>query len=301
MQTVQKYTPLIERNLINILILVLLGILYLPLIAHWYDGWLNKSINIEHEYFSHGLIGIPYAIYIVWMQRKKWQKLENKAHPLGAFFLALAVIFYLTGVPQFVYFSLPIILTGLCLWLKGIPGLKLQWFPLLLILLATPNYIPYLLTPHTLWLQKFIASVAGFILMQFGFNVTVDQIYLSVDGQLVEVAPYCAGLKMLFTSFYVSLMLLHWTDNLKNKKIVFSLLGGAAVISVTANILRNTLLAMFHGTGQEDKFKWLHEGWGGDVYSVLMLLVIIILLKFLEKFNRKTEQMQPAEDQQVHE
>lgn len=28
---------------------------YSPLIWHWFQGWLNKSIGLEHDYFNHGL------------------------------------------------------------------------------------------------------------------------------------------------------------------------------------------------------------------------------------------------------
>ena len=88
---------------------------------------------------------------------------------------------------------------------------------------------------------------------------------------------------MLFTSIYVSLMLLYWTDNHRNQQKVSLLLIGAITISVTANIIRNTLLTFFHGTGQDKLFYWLHDSWGGDVYSALMLGTIIVLLNFLDR------------------
>jgi cyanoexosortase B len=285
MQLKSKLNKFQEEDFLNFIIGGLLGILYLPIISHWYDGWLNKNISIEHEYFSHGLIGFPFAVYIIWINRKKWQRLENKFHPLGAFLLGLGACFYVTGVTQLVHLSFPIVLTGICLWLKGMPGLNLQKIPLLFILLATPNSVPYLITSYTLPLQTFIAGVVGFILIQLGFDVNVQQIYLSIGGRLVEVAPYCAGLKMLFTSLYVAFMLLYWTDNLHSRKNTILLLFGAGFISVTANIIRNTLLAFFHGTNQDAMFDWLHEGWGGDVYSAMMLGVIIVLLKVIEHFN----------------
>jgi cyanoexosortase B len=281
----QKLPLVIEQNLFNIIIIVLLGVLYAPLLIHWYDGWLNKNINTEHEYFSHGLIGFPYAVYICWTQRKKWLRLENRSHPLGGLLLLLGAFFYVTGTVEFVNLSFPIVLTGMCLWLKGIPGLKLQKFPLLLALLATPNSVPYLLTPYTLPLQTFIAGMAGFLLMQLGLNVDIDGIYIAVDGRLVEVAPYCAGLKMLFTSLYVALMLLHWTNNLNNRKKIALLLSGSIAISITANIVRNTLLSFFHGKGYDQLFKWLHDGWGGDMYSALMLGTIVLLLNLLGKLD----------------
>ncbi|GAB4538987.1 MAG: cyanoexosortase B [Pleurocapsa sp.] len=267
------------------LIVALLSIIYAPVLIHWYDGWLNKSISIEHEYFSHGMIGIPLAIYLVWSKRKQWLRLKNNCNYWGLLLLIIATALYLTGVGELVNLSLPIILIGICLWLKGIAGLKLQIFPLVLVALATPNSIPYLITPFTLPLQKFIAGTAGFILLQFGFDVSVDQVYLAVGGRLVEVAPYCAGLKMLFTSLYIGLILLYWTGNLRDRKKTTLLLLGSVLISITANIIRNTILAFFHGTNQDKLFVWLHDSWGGDVYSALMLGSIILLLNLIEKID----------------
>lgn len=279
-----------ERRIFNFIILALLTLLYAPIVIHWYDGWLNKSISIEHEYFSHGLIGFPFAVYICWLKRKRWQRITEQSHPLSIVVLGIGSVLYLTGVPELVNLSFPLVLAGICLISKGMSGLKLQAFPLLLVLLATPNSLPYLITPFTLPLQKFIAGSAGFILMQFGLDVTVEQIYLAVGGRLVEVAPYCAGLKMLFTSLYVALMLLYWTENIRDRTKTTTLLIGAIVVSVIANIFRNTLLTFFHGTGRDELFVWLHDSWGGDLYSTIMLGSIILLLKLLDDFNFSSEQ-----------
>jgi cyanoexosortase B len=284
-----------DKNSLSWLIVALLAILYGPILFHWYDGWLNKSINIEHEYFSHGLIGLPYAGYIVWLHRKKWQRLENQSHPFGAFLLTIGAIFYLSGVALWVNLSFPILLAGSCLWLKGKEGLKLQGFPLLLVALATPNPLPYLITPYTLPLQVFIAGWAGFLLQHAGFNVTVDGIYLAVEGRMVEVAPYCAGLKMLFTSFYVTLMLLHWTNTIEDGRKTRFLLTCAVVISIGANIIRNAILAWFHGTGQDKNFDLLHEGWGGDLYSVIMLLTILLVFQIVQYRSATRERTPPIE------
>jgi len=42
-------------------------VLYGPLLWHWVDGWVSKSISIQHEYFSHGILGIPLAFKLVWV------------------------------------------------------------------------------------------------------------------------------------------------------------------------------------------------------------------------------------------
>ncbi|MDB9379605.1 archaeosortase/exosortase family protein, partial [Nodularia sphaerocarpa] len=99
---------------LNIAIFGFLVLLYAPVLLHWLDGWLNKSISIEHEYFSHGIIGLPFAAYLIWLNRKKWHRLKDTAHPLGAVLLSIGGVFYLSGIPEWVNVSLPTILAGLC-------------------------------------------------------------------------------------------------------------------------------------------------------------------------------------------
>ncbi len=284
MQLNRKIPIAIEQYLLTWIIGLLMVLLYAPLLIHWYDGWLNKNIGIEHEYFSHGLIGLPFAAYIVWTKRHQWQQLPNNNHPLGLVLIVIASIFYWSGLGDLVNLSFPLMLTGLCIQFKGIPGLKLMGIALIFVLLATPNHLPYLIAPLTLPLQKFIANVAGFILIQFNLDVHVEQIYLFVNDQIVEIAPYCAGLKMLFTSLYVGLMLLYWTGLLNSINISIFFLLSAAFLSILANIIRNTLLTLFHGTGQEGLFSWLHEGWGGDLYSACMLGLLVVLINGLQHY-----------------
>ncbi len=268
-------------QLLNLGIIGVFLLLYAPILLHWLDGWLHKNISIEHEYFSHGMIGLPFAAHLIWSNRKQWLRLPDITHPVGGILLLVGGVFYLSGVSEWVNLSFPTILAGLCLWFKGIPGLKFQGFPLVLIFLATPTAVPYLITPYTFPLQNFIAGTAGFILNQFGMEVVVDEMNLYVGGRIVEVAPYCAGLKMLFTTFYVSLMLLYWTSSLSSRRTTIWFLSLAMILSVSANIVRNTLLTLFHGTGQDGLFAWLHEGWGGDLYSACMLVLLIPLLNWL--------------------
>ncbi|MGB0564564.1 MAG: cyanoexosortase B [Spirulinaceae cyanobacterium] len=267
----------------TVLGLVLL-LLYGPVLLHWVDGWINKSISIEHEYFSHGLLGIPYAGYLVWRSRRKWQKLPDASPPWSWGILFLGALMYLSGIEELVNLSFPVVLVSLCLVLKGIQGVWFQRFPLLFVALATPNSVPYLLTPFTLPLQVFIANVAGFILFQLGVpDLAIDGVYITVQDRLVEVAPYCAGLKMLFTSLYVALLLLHWTGVPRSRFKISGLFAGTVIISVAINIVRNTILTYFHGMGHDGLFKWTHESLGGDLISLGMLLLVVLWFDLLER------------------
>ena len=171
-------------------------------------------------------------------------------------------------------------------------------FPLALVVFATPSQLPYLIEPYILPLQSFIASVAGFMLQQGGIDVTVDQIYLRVNEQMVEVAPHCAGLKMLFTSLYVGLMLIYWTQLWQSRFRLGVFLAGTISISVAGNIVRNAVLSYFHGVGNSAAFHWLHDSWGGDIYSAIMLLLLIGLVRWIQRYvpeqltvNVETESM----------
>ncbi|PMB26944.1 cyanoexosortase B [Fischerella thermalis CCMEE 5205] len=288
----RSFQNLISPKFLNLAILAILGLLYAPLLLHWIDGWLHKNISTEHEYFSHGIIGLPFAAYIAWLKRKIWQRLPDRQHPFGAVLLLIGGIFYLSGVSEWVNLSFPAILAGLCLWFKGIPGLKLQKFSLLLVFLATPTLLPYLIAPYTFPLQSFIAGTAGFILNQFGMTVIVDEINIYVGGRIVEVAPYCAGLKMLFTTLYVGLMLLYWTGKLSSRRKTISFLLIAMLISISGNIIRNTLLTYFHGTGNEGAFHWLHDSWGGDMFSAVMLMLLIPVLNNIDNFFSESVEIQ---------
>lgn len=258
-------------------IALVLTLMYAPLLAHWVQGWTKKSISIEHEYFSHGLLGIPFAGYLVWQGRSKLAQLSASLTDqlLGAGLCAVAGMLYLSHLADPVNLSFPTMLVGLALLLKGRSSFAVVGFPLILILLATPNEIPYLIAPYTAPLQIFIAGMAGFILRILGLPVTVDQMFLYINGKQVEVAPYCAGLKMLFTSLYVALLLLDWTGLMRSRQFVAGFLAFTVGISVVGNIIRNTLLTYWHGTGQDGLFVWLHDSWGGDLYSAGILGVLV--------------------------
>ncbi|WP_088891927.1 cyanoexosortase B [Leptolyngbya ohadii] len=289
----------IGRNFPSLLIGGLLLLLYAPLLLHWIDGWINKSISTEHEYFSHGLIGLPFAAYLVWLKRHRWAALPDRTHFAGMGLLTLGLIGYLSPLPDTINLSLPILLAGLCLWLKGLPGLRLQIFPLLLVLLATPNSMPYLLVPYTLPLQRFIAGVAGFLLAQGGLPVQVKEIYLFVNDRVVEVAPYCAGLKMLFTSLYVGLILLYWTGAWRSRPKVMQFLTGILLLNLAANIIRNALLTYFHATTQTAAFYWLHDSWGGDLFSTVLLGLIVLLLRWIDREMDAETTLDDPEDETI--
>lgn len=296
MQTSLKLLNPVKRYPIESATLVLLALLYVPLILYWLDGWLNKSISIDHEYFSYAILGFPYAAIIAWELRHRWCELPDHANFLGLSLLVAGGIFYVSPIQNLMNLSLPVVLSGIVLLFKGLAGFRLMGFPLLFVALATPTAFPYLFVPYLLPLQKLIAGVVGFLLMQIDMNVTVDQIYVLVNDRTVEVAPYCAGLKMMMTSVYVGLIILYQTGNIYSRIKVSLLLVGAALLSIIGNIIRNTLLSYFHGTDNTAMFDWLHASWGGDVFSGLLLASVLLLMHGIDRFSTSIKSASSAQD-----
>ncbi|MEM1239827.1 MAG: hypothetical protein AAGI45_08310, partial [Cyanobacteria bacterium P01_H01_bin.26] len=45
---------------------------------------------------------------------------------------------------------------------------------------------------------------------------------------------------------------------------------------------RNTILTFFHGNGMSAAFHWLHESWGGDIYSAAMLGSLVLTVNAIQ-------------------
>ncbi|MEL7523902.1 MAG: exosortase, partial [Cyanobacteria bacterium J06553_1] len=225
---------------------------------------------------------IPLSLVVLF--RLKLLPFSTQSHWLAFPILLGSFAFYNSGLVDLMNVSLPLLLLSLLLVLKGAAGLRLFFFPWVLLLLSTPTQLPYLLEPYVLPLQSFIAASAGFILLQFGIDVQVNGIYLSVGERLVEVAPHCVGLKMLFTSLYMGMILTYWTGLTRSLLRTNLFFIGIIGVSVVGNIIRNATLTYFHGASMTSAFEWLHDSWGGDVYSAVMLGALVVLVNLLERY-----------------
>ncbi|NES07580.1 MAG: hypothetical protein F6K22_35235, partial [Okeania sp. SIO2F4] len=72
--------------------------------------------------------------------------------------------------------------------------------------------------------------------------------------------------------------------------------GDTLLVSVSANIVRNTVLTIFHGTGQDEAFHWLHDGWGGDMYSACMLGLLILIMNWVDNYFTTSADAQNQSD-----
>lgn len=89
---------------------------------------------------------------------------------------------------------------------------------------------------------------------------------------------------MLFISFYFFLMLFYWNGVIGSCIQIIFLLVSVVLFSVSVNIFRNIVLIIFYGIGQDEVFYWLYDGWGGDMYFVGILVLLIIIMKWVDNY-----------------
>ena len=71
---------------------------------------------------------------------------------------------------------------------------------------------------------------------------------------------------------------------------------GIIAVSVVGNILRNAILTFFHGNQMDAAFEWLHDSWGGDLYSAAMLGSLVVLVQILQRYVPDSINLRPATD-----
>lgn len=174
---------------------------------------------------------------------------------------------------------------GMLLMVESTIGKVSYFIPFLLLILSTifnyfSNFIGF---PIRLWLSK----IAGEILLQVGQQVEVSGNLISLNGEAFSVDPACAGLRMIATSFILTLFILAFYQRKTRKEISFGFVAAllllTLLLNIGANLLRIVLLVLFK-IPPENLF---HDLVG---MACLVLYVVLPLLFITGKFFRNGTQ-----------
>lgn len=209
---------------------LLLPLGYLVFAAYYLQHYFIPDANLY--------LGFVLAPYLLLIKKGKYSLryfLPTLFCAGTAFFIPLTSLVYLGLV------------FGLLLALESTQGKVSFLVPILLFILSTIfNYFTNLIGfPIRLWLSE----IAGKILLQTGQAVAVTGNLISLNGTVFSVDPACAGLRMLATSFILTLFVLAFYQRKTGKeaslKLVLSLLLLTLVLNIGANLVRIVLLVLF--------------------------------------------------------
>ncbi|MEX2222890.1 MAG: exosortase/archaeosortase family protein [Candidatus Rokuibacteriota bacterium] len=192
----QDLDPRVRANAVKILAIgVLLVVTYLPAL-----GWLHEKYSEPDSYYSHGYLIPLVSAYVVWHKRRRLAGLTVTPSSGGLWLLAGGLGLYVLSRWWYVNFpaalSIPIVLTGLSLYLWGRAATRELWLPLAYLLFAIP--LPKIAIIYvTFWLKLLAASGATEVVAGLGVPILLQGAFIELPRAVIEVDNACSGLRSL--------------------------------------------------------------------------------------------------------
>ena len=231
------------------------------------------------EQQGHGPIVLAISCWLLWRQRSRLASAENaRPRPVaGGCLVGVAGLLYVLGRSQGVLIfevgSLPVLLAGVVLVLRGASQLRAVAFGLCFMVFMVPLPSP-VVDSLTQPMKIFVSYMAEAVLHAAGYPVSRAGVIISIGPYQLLVADACAGLQTLFTLESLGLLylnLVRHTSWLRNIGLAILIVP----ISMAANIIRVVVLALItYHFGDETGQGFLH-GFAGMVLFLSALMLIV--------------------------
>jgi exosortase len=266
---------------------VLTAWIYAPILAKLVQQWWDDPN------FSHGFFVPLFAVYIVWQERERLDRIARKPSWAGLAIVALGLCTLIVGVLGAELFlsrvSLIILLAGLVVLFMGWEYQRALLFPWLLLLLMIP--IPAILFNQvTFPLQLLASKLASGALAALGVPVLREGNVIQLPAMPLEVAEACSGIRSLLSLTTLAII---YGYLLENRNIIRVLLAVASIpIAVAANALRivgTGLLVQYWDPDKAEGFFHAFSGWLIFVVSLLLLFALHRATRWLWPHDSKQE------------
>jgi exosortase len=249
------------------------------------DQWINDPN------YTHGLVIPLVSAFIMWRKREEL----GKAGGDGTGILGLAVVLLsfallVIGTAASEHFtmriSLPLLIFGAVLFVKGREFTRIAAFPVLLLLLMVP--IPYIIYYKISFpMQVMSAKLSSGILNLIKVSVIRKGNILLLPGYTLEVVAACSGLRSLMTMFTLAVIVAYFSSLSISRKIILALC--AVPVAIAANTVRLVVTALGAYTiGPAFAEGIIHDISGLIVFLVglTMLLICMGILRWSESRQR---------------
>ncbi|HAX79232.1 MAG TPA: cyanoexosortase A [Cyanobacteria bacterium UBA11372] len=165
---------------------------------------------------------------------------------------------------------------GVALLAADFKGLKQYWQELtILFFLGVPSVlISSLVDP-----SPFTAKFSGFLLWYSGFKVSVQDVYINLPTGGIKVYGSCAGTESITYLLGLSVVCLVMFPIEGNKKIWVPIV--AIAIGYLVNAFRVSLMAVLSASGNQESFKYWHEGDGSLIFGAIAVIAFGLFYLFL--------------------
>lgn len=254
--------------------------LYLLLISGMYYSSLQWLIfkDWAKDDYSHCMLIPIIVLYLIWEKHHLVNNYRSKPSHKGFYIIVLGIgLFWLgelAGEFFTLYFSLWLIIVGLCYLNMGWEKLKIILFPILfsITMFPFPEFINNRITLHL----KLISSKLGVVMMQlYGMSVFREGNMIDLGFTKLQIVDACSGLRYLFPMIVLSILIAHFYPARIWKKVL--LVMSSVPLTIFSNSLRIALTGILSekfGSKAVEGFFHDFEGW-----LIFMFTLIILLLE----------------------
>ncbi|GIV75005.1 MULTISPECIES: exosortase/archaeosortase family protein [Caldilinea] len=246
----------------------------------WQWLWLEWMSN---EYYSHGLLIAPVALFLAFRRVRNDPKLHSAlAHRDGAGLILLGgtLAFYLYALQQRAYylaaFAIIGMLAGLVWTLAGATTLRRLAFPIGYLVLMVPLPV---LDRITLPLALFTGYCSGALVQLLGLDVTITGNAVTLPNADLVIGAQCSGVNSLISLVALLTLVAYLLEGSLVARILLVVL--ALPLALLGNILRvAALLFVARAWGAEAGFTFYHD-YSGILFFLAALALTLPLTRAL--------------------
>jgi exosortase B len=252
------------------LMLAGLAAMYVP------SYWSAAQTIWQSDDLGHAPIILVVALWLFWSVRDKLAATaSHPAYVLGWPVLLLGLLIYLVGrvftISSAEFASQVLVVASVVLLLKGVPGVRAAWFPILYLIFMVPlpgTLVDAVTGPLKLW----ISSIVVELLYGVGYPIARSGVVITIGQYQMLVADACSGLNSMFSLSALGTLFMYMMGR---KSMVHNgmMLAFILPIAFVANIVRVVILVLVtYHFGDEAGQGFLH----GAAGIVLMLAALIM-------------------------
>jgi exosortase D (VPLPA-CTERM-specific) len=237
---------------------------------------------IDAPEYSHGLLIPPIALFLLWQQKDRLERLPFTGSWWGVALVVLGAAMLVLGQLATVYtliqYAYLLTLFGFALALTGPAGFRLLFMPLFVLVFMIP--LPqFVLANLSTKLQLLSSQLGVWFIRLFDISVFVEGNVIDLGGYKLQVAEACDGLRYLFPLMTLGFLMGYFYKGALWKRVM--LFASSVPITVIMNSFRvGTIGVMVEHWGIAMAEGFLHEfqGWAVFMASAGIMLGEIAIL-----------------------
>lgn len=264
-------------------------------VAVTWEAWREiYDIAAHDEEYSHIFLVPLLAVWLLWVRRLRMTQIRISGTMIGPVFIgagwALSYLGFNYGGQAVFHLGALLVVLGCVFSVLGKQAL-FRFLPAVLVLLFIVPVPAGLRQEIALPLQNWTARIAQFLLDLARIDTVVSGNTLAINGERVQVAEACNGMRMVFPMLLISYAFAFALPLRPGVRITLVLIS--PVVALACNVLRTLPTIWLYGkagnlSGDEHTQAWqladrFHNisGWVMLPLSFLMLLGLIRLLRWM--------------------